>query len=75
LTTEPVENTLLTDFAARLAAGDRDAAAALLAHAATIPGRGRTRRLMAAALYAGPRAGRLLQFFENVYVRLARRAA
>ncbi|HYR27673.1 MAG TPA: glycosyltransferase [Thermoanaerobaculia bacterium] len=64
----PLENNLLSDFARRLASGDRDGAAALLQFARE-HGLGRA-GLMRAALAGGRAAGAALQLAQALYVRL-----
>ena len=68
-----VENTLTADFAARLAAGDRPGAAALLDFGAReIPGFGGTRlRVLRAAARAGAIGGRLLDAAGKAMVELS----
>lgn len=69
-----VENTILSDFAARLAAGDRDGAAALLRFTRErVPRGGRpVTGIMRAALACGRAGGRALKAAEAAYVRLPR---
>jgi glycosyltransferase involved in cell wall biosynthesis len=68
----PLENNLLADFVARLAAGDRQGAAALLAFARERLPRFAYAGLMSAALHGGRAGGRLLQLAQAAYLRAAR---
>jgi hypothetical protein len=68
----PLENNLLADFVARLSAGDRDGAAALLAFARERMPRFAYAALMAAALHGGRAGGRLLQAAQAAYLRASR---
>lgn len=68
-----VENTLLSDFAARLARGDREGAETLRRYAATrLPHARRVQAIMRAGTRAGAFGGRVLQAAEWVYTRFAR---
>lgn len=70
-----VENTLLSDFATRLARGDRAGAAALRQYThERLPAARRNRALMQLAELGGPFAGRALKIAEAIYVRFARPA-
>lgn len=69
-----VENTLTTDFATRLAAGDGDGARSLLEFGdRSIPGfgQGLRRRLLRAAMRGGAAGGHLLQWAERAMVELS----
>lgn len=69
-----VENTLTSDFSARLAAGDRDGARSLLEFGTRrIPGfsGGLRLRVLRAALHGGTVAGRLLKAAEDALVELS----
>ena len=70
-----VENTLLSDFATRLANGDRTGAAALRRYTRErLPKARRNRALMQLAELGGPLAGRALKIAEAIYVRFAKPA-
>jgi glycosyltransferase involved in cell wall biosynthesis len=70
LHTRSVENTVLSEFAARLAGGDRAGAAALSAYARTrLP---RTKALLAFGMAGGQLGGKALQWAERLYTRIAR---
>lgn len=70
-----VENTLLSDFATRLARGDRAGAAALRRYTRErLPSARRNRALMQLAELGGPFAGRALKIAEAIYVRFAKPA-
>jgi glycosyltransferase involved in cell wall biosynthesis len=65
----PLEINLLADFVARLSAGDREGATALLVFAREQVPRFAHARLMATALRGGRAAGRLLQAAQAAYLR------
>ncbi|HEY0142006.1 MAG TPA: glycosyltransferase [Thermoanaerobaculia bacterium] len=65
----PLENNLLADFVARLAAGDRAGAAALLRFGHERIARFRYSTLMRFALHGGRAAGRLLALAQAAYLR------
>lgn len=72
---DAVENTLLSEFAARLARGDRYGAQALQDFVHThMAGARRTRAIMRLGMAGGRNCGRALQFAESIYSRLARPA-
>lgn len=68
----PLENNLLADFVARLSAGDRDGAAALLAFARDRVPHFAYAALMGAALHGGRAGGLLLQLAQAAYLRASR---
>ncbi len=71
-----VENTLLSDFATRLAQGDRAGAAVLLRYTTErLSGAQRNRMLMKLGLIGGPMAGKALKVAEAIYTRFARPTA
>jgi hypothetical protein len=67
-----LEQNLLADFVARLAAGDREGAAALLRFGQERVPRFRYALPLRAALAAGRPAGRLLQLAQAAYLRIGR---
>jgi glycosyltransferase involved in cell wall biosynthesis len=71
---EAVENTLLSEFATRVASGDRTGAAALQTYARThLPESRRMSAVMHIGMLGGSPAGRALKLAERIYTVFARR--
>lgn len=68
----PLENNMLADFVARLANGDRDGAAMLLAFGAERVPNFAYASLMRAAMHGGRAGGQLLRAAQAFYLRAAR---
>jgi hypothetical protein len=69
---DAAENTLLSDFAARLARGDRAGVAALRRYAQQrLPDSRFAHAVMRLGTFGGPMAGHALQLAESIYTRLA----
>ena len=69
---EAVEHTMLSDFASRLAQGDRAGATVLRDYARTQPALARTARtIMDLGLLGGRMGGRMLELARDLYARMA----